>query len=366
MFSDAFLGRSHRAPAGKERLRRIIEESRKILGIPEDYRIGIVPASDTGAMEMALWSLLGARGVDVLAWENFGKTWAVDIRDHLRIEDVRLFEAAYGAFPDLSGVDCDRDVVFAWNGTTSGVCVPDGAWIDPGRKGLIICDATSALFCMDVPWDRLDVVTWSWQKGLGGEAAHGMLAFSPRAIERLEAYVPPWPLPKIFRLAPGGSLIEGVFFGETLNTPSMLCVQDCLDGLAWARGIGGLPALLKRSQESFKALEQWVSARDWISFLASDPATRSCSSVCLTIPENSGFTESERADIPAAIAERLAEENVAYDIKGHRAAPSCLRIWTGPTVEPDDVAALIPWLDWAFEVDRADAGVRPKAKAESC
>jgi phosphoserine aminotransferase len=352
----AHLGKSHRSSEGKAKLKAVIDESHALLGLPEDYILAVVPGSDTGALEMALWSMLGARGVDVLAWENFGKTWAVDAKQHLHLEDCRLLEAPYGELPDLAAVDCDRDVVFTWNGTTSGVRVPNGDWINADRKGLTICDATSAVYCMEMPWDKLDVVTWSWQKALGGEAAHGMLALSPRAVERLCSYTPAWPLPKIFRLTKGGELNAAIFQGETINTPSMLCVEDALDGLAWARSIGGLKALQARSAESLAAVEAWVEGVDWIDFLAADPATRSCTSICLKIAEASGLSPEERELAPKKISDLLAAENVAYDIKGHREAPPNLRIWGGPTVEPEDTKALLPWLDWAFaEIARAAA-----------
>ncbi|MEO3428905.1 phosphoserine transaminase [Pelagibius sp. CAU 1746] len=348
--SEAALGRSHRAKVGKTKLAEVIERSKTILGMPADYRLGIVPASDTGAVEMALWSLLGARGVDVLAWESFGKGWATDAAKQLKLTDLNVIEADYGDLPDLSQVSFDRDVVFTWNGTTSGVKVPDGDWIPAERQGLTLCDATSAAFAMDLPWDKLDVVTWSWQKVLGGEAAHGMLALSPRAVERLESYSPAWPLPKIFRLTKGGKLIEGVFKGETINTPSMLAVEDALDALKWAEEIGGLKALIGRSEQSLKAVADWVEASDWADFLAATPETRSCTSICLKIVDP--WFLSLDADAQGAAAKRIAslleEEGVAYDIGGYRDAPVGLRLWGGATVEPSDMAALLPWLDWAY------------------
>ena len=354
--ADALVGRSHRAVDGKARLNEVIDRSRDILGMPEDYRLGIVPASDTGAVEMALWSLLGARGVDVLAWENFGKTWADDATKQLRLEDLRVIEAPYGELPDLGAVDPAHDLVFVWNGTTTGVRVADAEWISVDREGLTICDATSAVFCMDVAWDKLDVVTWSWQKALGGEAAHGMLALSPRAVERLETYAPPRPLPKIFRLTKDGKLAEGIFRGETINTPSMLCVEDAIDSLKWAESIGGLPALIARSEANLAAVAAWVERTEWIEFLAKEPATRSCTSICLAITEASGLGAEARDAAPKQIADLLAAEGVAYDVKGHRAAPPGLRLWGGPTVEPADTEALLPWLEWAFEeVSRAAA-----------
>ena len=348
--SEAALGRSHRAKLGKARLAEVIDRSKAILGLPDDWRLGIVPASDTGAVEMALWSLLGRRGVDVLSWESFGEGWASDVSKQLKLDDLRLIKADYGALPDLAKVDFTRDVVFTWNGTTSGVRVPDGEWIAADRHGLTICDATSAAFAMALPWDKLDVVTWSWQKVLGGEAAHGMLALSPRAVERLESYTPDRPLPKIFRLTKGGKLIEGIFKGETINTPSMLAVEDALDGLKWAEQIGGLPALIARSEANFKAVADWVEASDWAGFLAEMPETRSCTSICLKIVDP--WFLSLEAEAQAAAAKRLAalleEEGVAYDIGGYRDAPVGLRLWGGATVEPADMAALLPWLDWAY------------------
>ena len=350
VLSDAALSRSHRAKDPKAKLVRVIEESREILGIPNDYRIAIVPASDTGAVEMALWSLLGPRGVDVLAWESFGSGWVSDIVKQLNLADVRVLEAPYGQSVDLSQTDPERDCVFTWNGTTSGVRVADGDWIAGDRAGLTICDATSAVFAMDLPWQKLDVVTWSWQKVLGGEAQHGMLTLSPRAVERLEAYVPPWPMPKIFRLTKGGKLMEEVFTGSTINTPSMLCVEDQLDALAWAQGIGGLPALIGRSEDNCRVLGDWVSASDWAEFLAEDPATRSCTSVCLKIvdPWFTELPEAERAATSKAVASLLESEGVAYDIGAYRDAPPGLRIWTGATIERENIVALTPWLDWAY------------------
>ncbi len=347
---DAVLGRSHRAKAGKARLAEAIERSRDVLRVPADYRLGIVPASDTGAIEMAMWSLLGARGVDVLAWESFGKTWLKDARDQLRIDDLRGFEADYGALPDLSQVDPDRDVVFTWNGTTSGVCVPDGDWIADERAGLTLCDATSAVFAMDLPLDKLDVVTWSWQKALGGEAAHGMLLLSPRAVERLESATPPRPLPKIFQLTKSGKLIEGIFEGATINTPSMLCVEDALDSLKWAERAGGLDALIARSQNNLAAVAAWVEASDWVDFLARDPATRSSTSICLKVvdPWFTALSAAEQSAATKAVAALIEQEGAGFDIGAYRDAPPGFRIWGGPTVERGDVEALLPWLDWAY------------------
>lgn len=348
--SGALVGRSHRSGAGKVRLAEVIDRSRRILDLPDGHRLGIVPGSDTGAVETALWSLLGPRGVDLLEWENFGAGWATDVVDHLKIADARVLSADYGELPDLSAVDFSRDVVFAWNGTTSGVCVPDGEWIDPERGGLTICDATSAVFAMDIPWDRLDVVTWSWQKVMGGEAAHGMIALSPRAVERLETWTPAWPVPKIFRMTARGALIEGIFRGETVNTPSMLCVEDALDGLEWAREIGGLEALKARTAANMAAIEAWVAATPWVDFLAASPEIRSPTSVCLRIvdPWFERLSDAERSSVPRRIEAMLEAKGVAYDINGYRTAPPGLRVWAGATVERDDLEALCHWLDWAY------------------
>ena len=340
--ADAVVGRSHRSAPSKAKLAEVIDRSRSVLGLPADYRLGIVPASDTGAMEIAMWSMLGARGVDMLAWESFGAGWVTDMTKQLGLEDVRHFKADYGLLPNLAQVDGDRDVVFTWNGTTSGVCVPNGDWIADDRGGLTLCDATSAVYAIELPWKKLDVVTWSWQKVLGGEASHGMLALSPRAVERLESYAPPWPLPKIFRLTRGGALNEGIFRGATINTPSMLAVEDCLDSLRWAKAIGGLPSLIERSKANFRAVESWVDRTDWVRFLPKEPATRSCTSICLELPD-------DVAEAPARIAQRLENEGVAYDIDGYRDAPPGLRIWGGATVETSDIEALLPWLDWVHD-----------------
>ena len=347
---DALLGRSHRSGPGKAKLRQIIDRSRAVLGIPADYRIAIVPASDTGAVEMALWSLLGARGVDLLAWESFGEGWVTDVVKQLKLADARVFKAAYGALPDLAAIDPDRDVVFTWNGTTSGVRIPNGEWIKADRKGLTICDATSAAFAMDLPWLKLDVVTWSWQKALGGEAAHGMLVLSPRAVQRLESYVPAWPLPKLFRMTSKGKLNEALFKGETINTPSMLCVEDAIDSLVWAAGIGGLPALIRRAEENTAAIAEWVARTPWIRFLAAEPAIRSCTSVCLTFadPAVAGLPEAAQAEFVKKFAALLEQEGVAFDIASYRDAPPGLRIWAGATIERADIVALLPWLDWAY------------------
>ncbi len=349
VLAEAWTGRSHRAAGGKAKLQEVIDRSRAILGIPDDYRLGIVPASDTGAVEMAMWSLLGARGVDMLAWESFGKGWVTDVIQQLKLDDVRVMDAEYGALPDLGAIDPDRDVVFTWNGTTSGVCVPDGDWIAADRAGLTICDATSAVFAMDLPWAKLDAVTWSWQKVLGGEGAHGMLALSPRAVERLESYVPPWPLPKIFRLTKGGRLIEGVFRGETINTPSMLCVEDALDSLKWAEQIGGLPALIERSRANLAAVAAWVEATPWVAFLAREAATRSCTSICLALTDTGTLAGEDAATAPKRIAGLLDREGIAYDIAGYRDAPPGLRVWGGATVDPLDMRVLMPWIEWAYD-----------------
>lgn len=347
---QALLGRSHRSKPGKAKLAEVIARSRAVLGIPEGHRIAIVPASDTGAVEMAMWSLLGARGVDILAWESFGEAWAVDATKQLRLADARVLKAPYGDLPDLTRVDFSRDVVFAWNGTTSGVRVPDGDWIAADRGGLTICDATSAAFAMRLPWDRLDVTTWSWQKVLGGEGQHGMLVLGPRAVQRLESYVPPWPLPKLFRITTGGKLAEGLFRGETINTPSMLAVEDAIDGLRWAEAVGGLDALVARSESNLAAIEAWVRGSDWARFLAADRRIRSCTSVCLRIADAAlaHLEPAVRGAVPGRIAALLDAERVAFDIDAYRDAPPGLRIWAGATVERTDLEALFPWLDWAF------------------
>jgi phosphoserine aminotransferase len=347
--AGAFLGRSHRAAEPKARLAEVITRSRNILGIPADWRLGIVPASDTGAVEIALWSLLGARGVDILTFESFGEGWATDILKHLKLKDARVLSAGYGQLPDLKAVNPANDIVFTWNGTTSGVRVPNADWIPADRQGLAICDATSAAFAMDLAWDKLDVVTWSWQKVLGGEAAHGMLALSPRAVERLETYTPAWPLPKLFRLTSKGKIAEGIFKGETINTPSMLCVEDAVDGLRWAESIGGLPALIGRSEANLAAIAAWVAKSDWAGFLAEDPAIRSSTSICLKVvaPWFTALPEDGQAKAAKQLASLLDKQGVAYDIGAYRDAPPGLRIWAGATVETSDIVALLPWLDWA-------------------
>ncbi len=346
----ALVGRSHRSGPGKARLKDVIERSAKLLGLPAEYRLAIVPASDTGAIEMALWTLLGARGIDALAWESFGAGWVSDIKGQLGIDDVRVIEADYGELADLGRVDPARDVVFTWNGTTSGVRVPDGEWIADDRAGLTICDATSAVFAMRLPWHKIDVATYSWQKVMGGEAAHGVIILSPRAVERLESHVPSWPVPKIFRLTKGGKLDEAIFEGATINTPSMLCVEDALDGLGWAERIGGLDALVARSEANLASITDWVERTAWVDFLARDPATRSSTSVCLRIvdPWFAGLGADMQSAVPKRIEALLDAEGVAYDINGYRDAPPGLRIWAGATVDTDDLAALFPWLDWAY------------------
>jgi phosphoserine aminotransferase len=348
--TDALLGRSHRSKAGKAKLKRAIDLTRELLEVPADHRIGIVPASDTGAVEMAMWSLLGARPATMLAWESFGEGWVTDVAKQLKLKDARIVRAAYGELPDLAAVDPASDIVFTWNGTTSGVRVPNADWIAPDRSGLTICDATSAAFAQALDWAKLDAVTFSWQKALGGEAAHGMLVLSPRAVARLESYQPPWPLPKIFRMTKGGKLNAAIFEGETINTPSMLCVEDYLDALTWARSVGGLRALIERANANAKVLAGWVTVTPWVDFLARDPTSRSNTSVCLKIIDPMVATLSADAQVAfvKSLAAVLEKEGVAYDIAGHRDAPAGLRIWCGATVETSDVEALTPWLDWAF------------------
>ena len=354
VLKDAALGRSHRANVGKTKLKLATDLTRDILGVPDHYRIGITPGSDTGAIEMALWTLLGARGVDVLAWESFGEGWVTDVVKQLKIRDARTVKAAYGELPDLTQVNFDNDVVFTWNGTTSGVRVPDADWIPADRKGLTICDATSAAFAQDLDWPKLDVTTFSWQKVLGGEAAHGMIILSPRAAERLKTYTPAWPLPKVFRLAKGGKLMEGVFEGETINTPSMLCVEDYIDALKWAKSLGGAKALFARADANAKALARWVERTAWIDFLARVPATRSNTSVCLKVvdPAVAALPADGQAAFAKALASALEKERVAFDIGSYRDAPPGLRIWCGATVETADVEALTPWLDHAFALEK--------------
>jgi phosphoserine aminotransferase len=348
--TDAALGRSHRAKLGKAKLKRAIDLTREVLEVPADYRIGIVPASDTGAVEMALWSLLGARPVTMLAWESFGEGWVTDVQKELKLKDVTLLKAGYGELPDLKRVDWSTDVVFTWNGTTSGVRVPNGEWIAADRQGLAICDATSAAFAQPLDWMKLDVATFSWQKVLGGEAAHGMLILSPRAVARLESYKPAWPLPKIFRLTKGGKLNEGIFEGETVNTPSMLCVEDYLDALQWAKSIGGLKALMARADANAKAVATWVARTPWVDFLARDPALRSNTSVCLKVidPAVAALSADAQSAFAKALAGAVEKEGAGYDIAHYRDAPPGLRIWCGASVEASDVEILTQWLDWAF------------------
>jgi len=347
---DAAVGRSHRAKLGKAKLAEVIQRSKKVLGMPQDYILGIVPASDTGAIEMAMWSMLGERGVDVFCWESFGSGWAADCKNQLKLKDLRVFKADYGKLPDMSQADWTRDVIFTWNGTTSGVRVPNGDWIAKDRQGLSFCDATSGVFAMEMQWDKLDVVTWSWQKVLGGEAAHGMLALSPRAVKRLESYAADRPLPKIFQMAKAGKLAGGIFEGETINTPSMLCVEDALDGLRWAESVGGLAGLIARSQANLKALEDWVAKSSWAAFLADDKRVRSSTSICLKIvdPAYLALPAEDQAKHAKAIGSMLDKEGVAYDIGSYRDAPAGLRIWGGATVETSDIELLLPWLDWAY------------------
>ncbi|MGY8694212.1 MAG: phosphoserine transaminase [Verrucomicrobiia bacterium] len=348
---NALVGRSHRAKPAKARIEEVIDLSKSILGIPEGYVCGIVPASDTGAVELALWSLLGQRGVDMLAWESFGSGWITDVQKQLKLDNVNTLTADYGKLPDLSSVNFKNDVVFTWNGTTSGVKVANGDWIPADREGLTICDATSAAFAMELPWDKLDVVTWSWQKVMGGEGAHGMIALSPRAIERLESYTPSWPLPKIFRLTKGGKLIKGIFQGATINTVSMLCIEDAVDGLRWAEEIGGLPALIERSRANLKAIESWVEQSNWVDFLAENVDERSNTSICLKIvdPWYQGLSAEDQAAKAKQLVALVAKEEVAYDFGSYRDAPSGIRLWGGATVDAADTEALLPWLDWAYQ-----------------
>ncbi len=350
LLSNAELGRSHRSKPSRAKLLEVIERSRSVLGIPDGHRVAIVPASDTGAMEMVLWSMLGARGVEILAWESFGSQWVDDVVAQLELENAKAWTANYGELPDLDQVNFDNDVVFTWNGTTSGVRVPNGDWIPEDRAGLTICDATSAVFAMELPWEKLDVVTWSWQKVLGGEAGHGMLSISPRAVERLESFKPPRPLPKIFRLTKGGRLIDGIFRGDTINTPSMLCVEDAIDALRWVESIGGRDEIRKRSEANLEVIAEWVDRSPWAGFLASQPEIRSCTSVCLQIvdPWFQRLESDEQAATAKSVARILDEEGIAFDVGAYRDAPPGLRIWAGATVERSDIEALLPWLDWAY------------------
>jgi len=345
------LGRSHRASVPKSRIKAVIDQSKALLGMPDDYLLGIVPGSDTGAFEMAMWTMLGARGVDVLSWESFGAGWKTDIQKQLALTDVRVFDAPYGSLPDLTAVSSlDRDIVFTWNGTTSGACVPNGDWIADNRHGLTFCDATSATFAMALPWTKLDVVTWSWQKVMGGEAAHGMIALSPRAVARLESYDPVWPIPKLFRLTKGGALIRDLFEGATINTPSMLAVEDQLDALAWATQIGGLPALITRSQANLTVVRNWVNQSSWAAFLTPDINQQSSTSICIKIidPIFAGLPDSAQRVFIKSMTTLLEQQSVAFDIAAYRDAPPGLRVWGGATVESSDLEKLTPWLDWAF------------------
>lgn len=357
--ANALVGRSHRSKPGKARIQRAIDLTRELLQVPADYRIGIVPASDTGAVEMALWSMLGARGVDMLAWESFGEGWVTDVSKQLKLEDVRILKAGYGELPDLTQVDFDRDVVFTWNGTTSGVRVENGDWIAADRKGLTICDATSAAFAQNLDFAKLDVVTFSWQKALGGEAAHGVLILSPRAVERLESFKPDRPLPKIFRLTKGGKLLEEVFEAATINTPSMICIEDAIDAMEWGKSLGGLKAMQARADANFKVLADWVAVTPWVDFLAKNPANRSNTSVCFSIVDLvvTALDADKQAAFAKAIVSRLDKAGVAYDIGAYKDAPSGLRIWAGSTVEASDLAALVPWLDFAFAEEKAALSV---------
>jgi phosphoserine aminotransferase len=353
--SKALVGRSHRAKPAKARIERAIALTRELLEVPADYLIGIVPASDTGAVEMALWSLLGERGVDVLAWESFGSGWVTDIVKQLKLKDVRTLEAPYGQLPNLRDVDTDRDVIFTWNGTTSGVRVPNADWIKADRKGLTICDATSAAFAQKMDFQKLDVVTFSWQKALGGEAGHGILILSPRAVERLETYKPAWPLPKIFRLTKGGKLMADIFEGATINTVSMLCIEDAIDAMEWGVKIGGLKAMQARADANFKVISDWVAKSDWAAFLAEKPAERSNTSVCLIIKDKAitALDDEKQAAFAKALVSRLDKAGVAYDIGAYRDAPSGLRIWAGSTIDASNLTALMPWLDFAFASEKA-------------
>lgn len=352
--SDALIGRSHRSSDAKLRLFEVIEKHRELLSIPADYKIGIVPASDTGAVEMAMWSMLGARGVDVLQWENFSKDWAVDAEEQLKLDNLRVLEAPYGQIPDLSTVDFSHDVIFPWNGTTSGACLPDHDWIPADREGLTICDATSAVFAYEMDWSKLDVVTWSWQKVLGGEAAHGILVLSPRAVERLETYTPERPLPKIFRMTKGGKLNDALFKGATINTPSMIAVEDCLAALKWVESIGGVKTMIARSRENLKVVEDWVKETDWIEFLTQDATIRSSTSLCLKIsdPDILGLPEDEQAHFVKNILRVLDEENAAKDMNAYKTAPLGFRIWGGGTVDAQDIKDLLPWLEWAYRTQK--------------
>jgi len=353
---NALLGRSHRAGECKKKLKEVIDKSKSILGLPNDYLVGIMPASDTGALESAMWCLLGSRGVDILAWENFGKDWVLDVVDELKIHNKNIHLAPYGELPDLSKINFSRDVIFTWNGTTSGIKLPNGDWIPDNREGLTICDATSAVFAMEIDYKKCDVITWSWQKVLGGEAAHGMIALSPRAVERLQNYQPSWPVPKIFRMASNKKFISSIFEGSTINTPSMLCVEDAINALNWANEIGGLQSLIQRSNKSLKNIEEWVDKNNWVEFLSKDPNTRSNTSITFKINENWFEKKEEKIqrEIMKEIVNLLIKENVAYDINGYPKAPPSFRIWGGGTVEPDDIKKLLPWINWAYSKVRSN------------
>ncbi len=353
---SAHLGRSHRSVECKSKLSEVITRTKKILNLPEDYLLGIMPGSDTGALEASLWNLLGLRGVDVLAWENFGKDWVIDVVDQLKIKNLNVFEADYGDLPNLSKVNFNNDVIFTWNGTTSGVRVPNGDWIPDDREGLTICDATSAIFAMPIDYNKCDVLTWSWQKVLGGEAGHGMLALSPRALQRLQTYQPPWPIPKVFRIASKKKLISGIFEGNTINTPSMLCVEDVLDALNWVEEIGGLEKLFDRSNSSLKYVSDWINKTPWVEFMNPNEKTRSNTGITFQIKEDwfQKMEENKKRDLMTKITNNLAKENVAYDINGYPKAPPSFRIWGGGTVEPEDINALLPWIDWAYGESKAD------------
>lgn len=346
--SNALVGRSHRSIQGKERLRQVIDLTRSVLGVPDDYKIGILPGSATCAIECTLWSLLGPRTVDIISFDVFGKLWLLDILEELKLENVRSLTADFGDLPDLDAYTPDHDVVFTWNGTTSGTCIPNGDWIPQNRMGLTICDATSAAFCVDLPWEKLDVVAYSWQKGLGGEAAHGMLILSPRAVERLESYKPKWPVPRLFRLTKNGKLIENIFKGDTINTPSMLCVEDCLQALQWAESIGGLPSLVRRCQENFDLVKEWIERTPWVEFMAHSLPIASRASVCLVVPSLRTKPEKDQRDFLQSMATLLRQQEVALDFVNHLYSPPSLRIWCGPTIEKIDLEVLLPWLDWAY------------------
>jgi phosphoserine aminotransferase len=352
----ALLGRSHRTPKCKDKLKEVINKSKSILGLPDDYHVGIMPGSDTGALEAAMWCLLGNRGVDILAWENFGRDWISDVVNELKIEDKNIHLAPYGELPDLSKVDFSRDVIFTWNGTTSGIKVPNGDWIPDNREGLTICDATSAVFAMPIDYKKCDVITWSWQKALGGEAAHGMIALSPRAVERLENHQPSWPIPKVFRMASKKKFISGIFEGSTINTPSMLCVEDAIDVLNWAEDIGGLDALIKRSEESFSNIDSWINETNWVEFLSKDSDLRSNTSITFKISENWFVEKDEKQqkEIMKEIIGLLMKEEVAFDINSYAKAPPSFRVWGGSTVEPDDIKKLLPWINWAYQQVRSN------------